>query len=51
MRRGRAEIAQALRKSSELFDSSRHEIRELFDFGDAGVATEAEALEAVALRE
>lgn len=29
---------EALRNSSELFDSSRHELHELFDRGDAVVA-------------
>jgi ketosteroid isomerase-like protein len=38
IRRGRAEVAQALRNSSELFDSSRHELHDLFDRGDAVVA-------------
>ena len=38
VRRGRAEVAQALRNSSELFDSSRHELHGLFDCGDAVVA-------------
>ena len=36
--RGRAQVAQALRSSSELFDSRRHEAHELFDCGDAVVA-------------
>jgi ketosteroid isomerase-like protein len=38
IRRGPAEVAEALRNSSELFDSSRHELHELFDRGDAVVA-------------
>ena len=38
IRRGRAEVVAALRNSSELFDSSRHELHELFDRGDAVVA-------------
>jgi ketosteroid isomerase-like protein len=37
-RRGRAEVAQALRNASEHFDSSRHELHELFDGGDTVVA-------------
>jgi ketosteroid isomerase-like protein len=36
--RGRAQVAQALRSSSELFDSRRHEAHGLFDRGDAVVA-------------
>jgi ketosteroid isomerase-like protein len=38
VRRGRAQVAQALRSSSELFDRRRHEINEVFDCGDAVVA-------------
>jgi ketosteroid isomerase-like protein len=38
LRRGRAQVARALRNSSELFDSSRHEVHALFDCGDAVVA-------------
>jgi ketosteroid isomerase-like protein len=38
IRRGRAEVVEALRNSSELFDSARHELDELFDGGDAVVA-------------
>jgi ketosteroid isomerase-like protein len=38
VRRGRAEVAQALRNLSESFDSYRHEVRELFDRGDTVVA-------------
>ena len=38
VRRGRTEVADALRNSSELFESARHELRELFDGGDAVVA-------------
>ena len=38
IRRGRAQVAQALRNSREVFDSARHELRELFDCGDAVVA-------------
>jgi ketosteroid isomerase-like protein len=38
IRRGRTEVAQALRNSPDLFDSSRHELHELFDCGDAVVA-------------
>ena len=37
-RRGRIEVAQALRNTSEPFDSSRHELQELFDGGDTVVA-------------
>jgi ketosteroid isomerase-like protein len=38
VRRGQAEVVDALRKSSEVFDSKRHELHELFDCGDAVVA-------------
>jgi ketosteroid isomerase-like protein len=38
IRRGSAEVVQALRNSSELFDSARHDLHELFDGGDAVVA-------------
>jgi ketosteroid isomerase-like protein len=38
IRRGAAEVVQALRNSSELFDSARHELHELFGGGDAVVA-------------
>jgi ketosteroid isomerase-like protein len=38
VRRGQAEVVDALRKSSEVFVSKRHELRELFDCGDAVVA-------------
>jgi ketosteroid isomerase-like protein len=38
IRRGPAEVLAALLNSSELFDSSRHELHELFDGGDAVVA-------------
>ena len=38
IRRGRAEFAQAAGQNDELFDSSRHELRELFDCGDRVVA-------------
>ena len=38
IRRGKAEVGQALRNISEHFDSSRHELRELYDAGDAVVA-------------
>jgi ketosteroid isomerase-like protein len=38
LRRGPTEVVRALRNSSELFDSSRHELRRLFDGGDAVVA-------------
>ena len=37
-RRGRIEVAQALRNTAEPFDSSRHELHELFDGGDTVVA-------------
>jgi ketosteroid isomerase-like protein len=38
IRRGRGQVAQALRNSREVFESARHEVRELFDCGDAVVA-------------
>lgn len=38
IRRGRAQVAQSLRSSSELFDWRRHEVHELFDCEDAVVA-------------
>jgi ketosteroid isomerase-like protein len=38
IRRGRVEVAQALRSSSELFDWRRHEVHEVFDCEDAAVA-------------
>jgi ketosteroid isomerase-like protein len=38
IRRGRDETARALRNLSQSFDSYRHELRELFDCGDAVVA-------------
>jgi ketosteroid isomerase-like protein len=38
IRCGHSEVVEALRNSSELFDSSRHELHELFDRGDAVVA-------------
>jgi ketosteroid isomerase-like protein len=38
VRRGPAEVVEAMRNSSELFDSSGHELHELFDGGDAVVA-------------
>jgi ketosteroid isomerase-like protein len=38
IRRGRAQVAQALRSSSETFDSRRHEVHELFECEDAVVA-------------
>jgi hypothetical protein len=38
VRRGQAEVVDALRKSSEVFDSKRHELDELFDCGNAVVA-------------
>jgi ketosteroid isomerase-like protein len=39
VRRGAAEVVQAMRSSSEMFDSSWHVLRELHDCGDAVVAT------------
>jgi ketosteroid isomerase-like protein len=38
IRRGRAQVAKAMRSSSELFDWRRHEVQELFDCEDAVVA-------------
>ena len=38
IRRGRAEVRLALQNLSQSFDSYRHELRELFDCGDAVVA-------------
>ena len=38
IRRGRADVVTALRNAAEFFDSSRHELRELFDRGDTVVA-------------
>jgi ketosteroid isomerase-like protein len=38
VRRGPDEVLEALRNSSELFDSTRHELHDLFDRGDAVVA-------------
>jgi ketosteroid isomerase-like protein len=38
VRRGCAQVAQALRSSSELFDWTRHKVHELFDREDAVVA-------------
>lgn len=38
IRRGPDEFAQAMRGFSEFFDSSRHELHELFDCGDSVVA-------------
>jgi ketosteroid isomerase-like protein len=38
VRRGPAEVMQAFRNSSEFFDSTRTELHELFDCGDAVVA-------------
>jgi ketosteroid isomerase-like protein len=37
-RRGRAEVAQALRNISESFDAYRHDLRELYDAGETVVA-------------
>ena len=38
IRRGRAQVVQALQDSREVFESARHELRELFDCGDVVVA-------------
>jgi ketosteroid isomerase-like protein len=38
IRRGPTEVAHAMRNTSEFFDSSRHELHELFDRGDTVVA-------------
>jgi ketosteroid isomerase-like protein len=38
IRRGPAAVAQAMRGVSEAFESSRHELHELFDCGDTVVA-------------
>jgi ketosteroid isomerase-like protein len=38
IRRGRVQVAEALRSSSEVFESRRHEVHELFDCGNAVVA-------------
>jgi ketosteroid isomerase-like protein len=38
IRRGPVEVAKAMRSFAEFFDSSRHELHELFDRGDAVVA-------------
>src|SRR3954447_3470631 len=38
IRRGAAELAHAFQSFSESFDSSRHELHELFDGGDSVVA-------------
>jgi ketosteroid isomerase-like protein len=38
IRRGRAEVAQAFRNIAESFEAYRHELRELYDAGDAVVA-------------
>ena len=38
IRRGPAEVVEAMRNSSELFESSRHQLHELFDRGDVVVA-------------
>jgi ketosteroid isomerase-like protein len=38
IRRGKAEVAQALRNISSSFDAYRHELREVYDAGDAVVA-------------
>ena len=38
VRRGLVEVAQAMRRFAEVWDTSRHELRELYDCGDAVVA-------------
>jgi uncharacterized protein len=38
VRRGRSEVAQAVKNAHEFFDSPRYEIKELFDYGDTVVA-------------
>ena len=38
IRRGKAEVAQGLRNISGHFDEPHHELRELYDAGDAVVA-------------
>jgi ketosteroid isomerase-like protein len=38
VRRGLVEVAQAMRRFAEVWDESRHELRELYDCGDAVVA-------------
>jgi uncharacterized protein len=38
VRRGRAEVAQAVKNAHELFESPRYELNELFDYGDTVVA-------------
>ncbi len=38
VRRGRAEVAQAVKSAHEFFESPRYELHELFDYGDTVVA-------------
>ena len=38
VRRGLVEVAQAMRRFAEVWEESRHELRELYDCGDAVVA-------------
>jgi ketosteroid isomerase-like protein len=38
VRRGRAEVAEAVKNAHELFDSPRYELNQLFDYGDTVVA-------------
>jgi ketosteroid isomerase-like protein len=38
VRRGRAEVAQAVKNAHQFFDSPRYELKELFDYGDTVVA-------------
>jgi ketosteroid isomerase-like protein len=38
VRRGLVEVAQAMRRFAEVWDTSRHELRELYDCGEAVVA-------------
>jgi ketosteroid isomerase-like protein len=38
VRRGLVEVAQAMRRFAEVWDTSRHELRKLYDCGDAVVA-------------
>jgi ketosteroid isomerase-like protein len=39
VRRGLADVAQAMRRFAEVWDESRHELRELHDCGDTVVAS------------
>jgi ketosteroid isomerase-like protein len=38
VRRGLVAVAQAMRRFAEVWETSRHELRELYDCGDAVVA-------------